>query len=198
MVDVSDHEPDEVDRPERRSLPVLWGLVALVATAVIVGGVLAVGAAVATKATGLGGGGSSSAGSTAAETLYLPEPSETISEPVPYITLSDVPEPKPPKSTFSETPAKPETEITLSSAQSEVGAMEPIDLSGTYVGGDGAVLSVQQFQAGAWADFAAITVAVYGDSFSTYIQASAIGVNRFRVLDTDTGEASNEVKVTIS
>ncbi|WP_148612125.1 hypothetical protein [Nocardioides rubriscoriae] len=194
---MSEQLPDEADRRERRDLPVLWGLLALVATAVIVGGVLAVGAAVASKATGLAGSDASTADATGNETLYLPEPSETSTEPVPYITLSDVPEPAPPTSTFSDKPAEPETKITLVSGQTAVGAMEPIDLSGTYVGGDGAVLRVQQFQSGAWADFP-VTVPVNGGSFSTYVQASALGENRFRVLDTDTGEASNEIRVTIS
>ncbi len=194
---MSEQLPD--DPEERRALPVLWGLLALVATAIVVGGVLAVGAAVATRATGLadsGGGTGGTVETTGQETLFLPEPTDTGSDPVPYITLSDVPEPDLPSSTFSETPEEPETEIELFSAQSEVGAMEPIDLSGTYRGGDGAVLDVQQFQSGEWTDFP-VTVAVNGDEFSTFIQASALGENRFRVYDSDADEASNEVRVVI-
>ncbi|MCW2814639.1 MAG: hypothetical protein JWN84_2094 [Nocardioides sp.] len=196
---MSEQLPD--DPEERRALPVLWGLLALVATAIIVGGVLAVGASVATRATGLAGGdgdgGGTSVETTGQETLFLPEPTDTGSDPVPYITLSDVPEPDLPSSTFSETPEEPETEIELFSAQTEVGAMEPIDLSGSYPGGDGAVLDVQQFQSGEWTDFP-VTVAVNGDEFSTFIQASALGENRFRVYDSDADEASNEVRVVIS
>ena len=194
---MSDQLPDGPDRRDRPDLAVLWGLVALVAVAVVVGGVLGVGAMLATKATGLAGGGESTADTTGRETLFLPEPSETSSEPEPYITLSEVPEPGLPSSTFSETPSKPATEITLESAQTVVGPMEPIDLSGEYRGGDGAVLRVQRFESGAWADFD-VTVPVYGSSFSTYIQTGFPGQNRIRVVDTDTGEASNEVKVTIS
>lgn len=198
MVGVSEEpsDTDRVDQPERRLLPVLWGLLSLVAVAAIVGGVLAVGATFATRATGLASSGGSTAESTQEETLFLPEPSETATEPGSYITLSDVPEPKPPRSTFSETPAAPEESITLFAGQDAVSPMQEIDLSGTYVGGDGAVLRVQQLQSGQWADFP-VTVPVYGDSFSTFIQAGAIGENKFRVLDTDTGEASNEVVVTI-
>jgi hypothetical protein len=195
---VSDDEQEDIARPERPGLAVLWGLLALGAVAVIVGGVLALGANVATQATGLsddGGGGGG--GSTQAETLFLPDPTDTGGEPSQYITLSDVPEPELPSSTFSDTPAPPETEITLFSAQDSVGQMEPIDLTGSYVGGDGAVLLVQQFEAGQWSDFP-VTVPVNGEDFSTFIQASALGLNRFRVIDTDTGEASNEVRVTIS
>lgn len=200
MGGVSDQLPDDTDRadePERHVLPVIWGLLALVAVAAIVGGVLAVGATVASRATGLSDGGSATGSTTQKETLFLPEPTDTGSEPAPYITLSNVPEPRVPTSTFSDTPAPPETEITLFSAQDEVTQMEPIDLSGSYVDGEGAVLRVQQFEAGSWSDFP-VTVPVNGDEFSTFIQASALGVNRFRVLDTDTGEASNEVRVTIS
>lgn len=200
MGTVSDQQPDETDRadqPERRLLAVIWGLLSLVAVAAIVGGVLAVGASFASKATGLADDGRSSQDSTQKETLFLPEPSDTGSEPAPYITLSDVPEPRVPQSTFSDKPAEPETEISLFSEQTEVSQMEPIDLSGSYIGGDGAVLRVQQLQAGTWTDFP-VTVPVNGSEFNTFIQASALGENKFRVLDTDTGEASNEVTVTIS
>lgn len=196
MSDQQTPDTDRADQPERRLLPVLWGLLSLVAVAAIVGGVLAVGATVATKATGLASSGEATADTTQEETLFLPEPSETDQEPGSYITLSDVPEPKPPRSTFSNTPAAPEEKITLETGQTEVSPMQEIDLTGSYRGGDGAVLRVQQLQGGSWADFP-VTVPVYGDTFSTFIQASAIGDNQFRVLDTDTGEASNPVTVTI-
>ncbi|WP_139982351.1 hypothetical protein [Nocardioides litoris] len=193
-----DPDEDDVARPERPGMAVVWGLVALVAAAVIVGGVLSIGASVASKASGLGGGGGGGGGtSTQAETLVIPDPTDTGGTPSQYITLSDLPEPETPDSTFSETPEAPETEITLSSAQATVGQMQPIDLNGTYTGGDGAVLRVQQFEAGQWGDFP-VTIPVNGTDFSTFIQTGALGPNRFRVIDTDTGLASNEVTVTIS
>lgn len=196
---MSDQLPDDTDRdegPERRVLPVVWGLLSLVAVAAIVGGVLAAGVLVASRATGLSDDGTQTADTTAGETLFLPRPSDTGSDPGSYITLPSVSEPPEPSSTFSETPAAPKTAITLFSAQDEVGQMEPIDLSGSYVGGDGAVLRVQQFQSGGWTDFP-VTVPVNGDEYSTFIQASAIGLNRFRMLDTDTGDTSNEIRVRI-
>lgn len=195
---MSEQLPDEApDRSESRVRPVVWGLVALVAVAVLVGGVLAIGANVATKVTGLSASGDgATASATQRETLYLPEPTEA-GEPSDYVSLADVPEPKLPSSTFSDKPKKPKTEITLFAAQDSVGQMEQIDLSGSYVNGSGAVLRVQQFKDGGWSDFP-VTVPVNGDSFATYIQASALGENRFRVLDTDTGKASNEIRVTIS
>ncbi|MDO9456653.1 hypothetical protein [Nocardioides sp.] len=190
---MSDQLPDE---PERRALPVLWGLLSLVAVAAIVGGVLAFGAVFASKATGLADDGAATADTSQEETLFLPEPSETATEPDPYITLSSVPEPPVPSSTFSETPAAPKSEIKLFVAEDEVSQMEPITLSGSYTGGEGAVLRVQQFQEGGWADFP-VTVPVNGDEFSTFIQASALGEQRFRVLDTDTEKFSNEISVVI-
>jgi len=55
---------------------------------------------------------------------------------------------------------------------------------------------VQQFENGAWSDFP-VTASVSGGRFSTFIQTGMVGLNRFRMLDTDTGETSNEVKVQI-
>jgi hypothetical protein len=194
---VSDQLPDEPDQPENRALPVLWGLLALVAVAVVVGGVLAVGASVVTKATGLADDGEATSDTTrGGETLYLPTPSES-GTPSSYVSLTKFPEPPTPSSTFSDTPSAPDTEITLSAGQSQVGQMEKLYLDGTYPNGDGAVLQVQQYKDGAWSDFP-VNVSVSGDQFTTFIQASQVGENRFRVLDTDTGEASNEVRVTIS
>ncbi|MFB9311559.1 hypothetical protein [Nocardioides plantarum] len=193
---MSDQLPDEPDQPENRALPVLWGVLALVAVAVIVGGVLAVGASLATKATGLASDGEATSNSTQrGETLYLPTPSEVGSSPP--ITLSNGTEPELPSSTYSDTPAAPKSEITLSSDQTQVGAMEKIYLNGTYPGGDGAVLQVQQYKDGGWSDFP-VNVSVSGDQFSTFIQAGQLGENRFRVVDTDSDKTSDEVVVTIS
>ena len=38
---------------------------------------------------------------------------------------------------------------------------------------------------------------VSGETFSTYVQTAQLGVNRFRVRDTDGPDVSNEVKVKI-
>jgi hypothetical protein len=74
--------------------------------------------------------------------------------------------------------------------------MQQIDLTGVYPGGEGAILQVQKFSGGGWQDFP-VTAVVSNETFATYVQTSFQGVNRFRVLDGDTGEASNEVKVTV-
>ena len=74
--------------------------------------------------------------------------------------------------------------------------MEPIDLTGVYPGGEGAILQVQQFTDGKWDDFP-VTTPVSDETFTTYIQTSQPGLNKFRVIDTKTGETSNEVRVRI-
>jgi hypothetical protein len=74
--------------------------------------------------------------------------------------------------------------------------MDRIYLRGTYPGGEGAILQVQQWEGGAWGIFP-VTASVSNETFTTYIQTSQQGKNRFRVVDTDSGEASNEIRVTI-
>ena len=75
--------------------------------------------------------------------------------------------------------------------------MQQIDLTGVYPGGEGAILQVQRFENGGWTDFPASPVSVSDQTFSTYVQTGQPGIQRFRMLDTDTGEASNEVRVTV-
>jgi hypothetical protein len=74
--------------------------------------------------------------------------------------------------------------------------MERIDLTGTYPGGEGAILQVERYIDGAWSDFS-VTAAVSNETFSTYVQTGQTGVNKFRVRDTDTGKLSNAVTVTV-
>ena len=74
--------------------------------------------------------------------------------------------------------------------------MQQIDLTGTYPGGEGAILQVQRLQGGAWADFP-VTMSVSGGTFATYVATGQVGANQFRVVDTDTQVASNEITVTV-
>jgi len=183
----------------REDHPILAGLVALVAVVAVVAGVVGGGALLASRALGLSEDGAIDTGSSEQQTLFLPEPSETAETTAPYITLPPQPEDtesaQPEKDKFTKSP-EPLELITLSAAQSAVQPMEPIDLTGDYAAGEGAILRVQQFENGGWTDFP-VTAPVSGGGFSTFIQAGAIGLNRFRMIDTDTGETSNEVKVQI-
>lgn len=189
---------DDIARPRSRDgHPVLWGLVALASVAVAVGLILGGGALVVTQALGFSGDSDPSSGSTAQESMFLPEPVPTQSDSGPLITLA----PDPQGSVGSTSSAEPSDQpsqpvISLSVSQTSVAPMAQIDLTGTYPGGEGAILQVQQFREGGWTDFP-VTASVGNETFATYIQTSNPGVNRFRVLDTDTREASNEVKVTI-
>lgn len=169
--------------------PVLIGLIALVGVAVALG--LLAGLAVMVGVNVAGVGDTSSAGSTsdASPTFRLPRPSDTSSTvPPPEATESS-----PTEQPTSEAPAEA---ISLSSAQQSVSPMQQIDLTGTYQSGEGSILQVQRFENGAWSDFP-VTMSVSGGTFATYVQTAQVGDNKFRVVDTDSQAASNEVTVTV-
>lgn len=186
-----------VDRDERDQRPVLTGLVALVSVALVVGLVLGVAVLAVTKVLGLGGD-VDSANTSSRQSMYLPRPEKTQAASGPLITLAPQASPTQESSAPTEpTPSEsPKKQIALSASQTAVAPMEQIDLSGVYPGGEGAILQVQRFTDGGWQDFP-VTVSVSDETFSTYVQTSQGGVNRFRVVDTDTDLTSNEVRVTI-
>ena len=190
----------QVDDEEGR--PVLTGLLALVGVAVAVGLILGFVALVGSKFLGLDSA-SDSSGTTAERSMYLPKPSKTQQPSGPLITLAPGETQAPSSSASSEPGSKkptkkktPKTQISLSAGQTAVAPMQQVDLTGVYPGGEGAILQVQRFTNGVWTDFP-VTASVSNETFSTYVQTSQTGVNRFRVVDTDTGLESNEVKVTI-
>jgi hypothetical protein len=184
-----------VREPERKQHPVIAGLVALVGVGLAIG-LLAGGATlVATRVLGLG------ADATAVDTagkqsMYLPKPVKTTPTDAPSSvpTLTAASEPTGPVRTTK----TPEHGITLQAGQTQVGPMQRIDLTGTYPTGEGAVLQVQRATGpgDSWVDFP-VTVTVSNGTFSTYVQTGRSGPNRFRVVDTDSDEASNEVTITI-
>jgi hypothetical protein len=184
-----------VPEPERNEHPVIAGLVALVAVGLAIGLLAGGGTLVATRVLGLDAEATAT-DSTARQTMYLPMPEKTTptDTPSPAPTLSAAPEPTGPVRTTK----SPETGISLQAGQTEVGPMGRIDLSGTYTGGEGAVLQVQRATGpgDSWVDFP-VTATVSGGTFSTYVQTGRPGANRFRVIDTDTDQVSNEVTVNI-
>ncbi len=194
---------DGPEREERGEHPVAFGLLALVGVAVVVGIIAGVVAIAGAKVAGLDGSGSPTGGTQEEASLYLPKPETTRADDGPLITLD--PGRQAPKSNGSEEPseesssAKPEKEqISLQAAQNSVGPMQDIDLTGVYPGGEGAILQVQRYEGGAWVDFPASPISVSDGTFATYVQTGQPGPQRFRVVDTDTGKPSNEVKVTIT
>jgi hypothetical protein len=174
---------------------VIAGLVALVGVGLAIGLLAGGGTLVATRVLGLGAD-ATAVDSTARQSMYLPRPEKTTptQDPSEAPTLTAASEPTGPVRTTQ----TPDTDISLQAGQTEVGPMSRIDLTGTYPTGEGAVLQVQRATGpgDSWVDFP-VTVTVSGGTFSTYVQTGRAGPNRFRVIDTDTDLASNEVTVKI-
>lgn len=202
---VTDQNEPHVDRP------VLNGLVALVAVGLGVGLILALAALVGTKVLGFGGDDSSAGGgSSVHDSMYLPSPVETAGSSGPLITLHTedpetestetsgaTEEPEESETTEATESTSPEAgEISLQAVDTTVSSGERIYFSGVYPGGEGAILWLQRFQDGAWADFPA-SVGVTNGTFSSYIFTGVSGLNRFRVIDRDDGTVSNEIRVTV-
>lgn len=170
--------------------PVLTGLIAMVGVAVVIGLLGGLAVMVGVNAAGIGDSSSASDESATPSTFRLPKPSDTgssIPEP------EDSVEPSPGGESSSSAPAGA---ISLTATQQSVSPMQQIDLTGTYPAGEGAILQVQRFENGAWSDFP-VTMSVSGGTFATYVQTSQVGPNQFRVVDTDTQVASNELTVTV-
>jgi hypothetical protein len=155
---------------------------------------------VASPSSARGCSASTTTGATEKESAVIPRPSRTGTN-GPLVTLNTqapetddtgIDEPK----TEDTKTAKPKKVITLQADQNAVGTFDRIDISGVYPGGEGATLQVQRLEGGQWTDFPA-TIPVSGEVFRTYVQSAQTGVNKFRVVDNSTGEASNPITVTI-
>lgn len=193
---------DETEGSTHERHPIAAGLLALLTVGLTVGLILGGAALAATKVLGVGEDESANDDSSSGASLYLPQPSKTGAPDGPLITLAPTDQgtgegddPSTPDSEPTESESE-QSKISLSAGQTEVGPMEPIDLTGVYPGGEGAILQVQQFTGGKWDDFP-VTTSVSNETFSTYIQTGQLGRNKFRMVDTKTGEISNEVRVTI-
>ena len=178
--------------------PIVAGLVALVGVGLAVGLIIGLVVLAGTQVLGLGGeddGG----GSTGERSMYLPTPQKTPQATGPEITLAPGASTPAGSGELSADPSKsekPRKQITLSASATSAGPMETFNLTGVYPGGEGSILQVQRFEGGAWSDFNA-TASVSDETFQIPIQTSQPGVNRFRVVDTDGGLDSNEVRITI-
>lgn len=200
---------------ELEKRPVLGGVVALVVVALVVGLVAGGAVLLGSRVLGLGEAASSGSGGgnepSAGDTLYLPRPSETEQPEDPLVTLNSGAQGDGERSDDSDDSEEAEgsekkkgkkkkdggaEQISLSASQTSVSPMGRIDLTGTYQGGEGAVLQVQRLEGGSWSDFP-VTASVSNQTFQTYVQSSQAGKNKFRVVDTDTEKASNPVTVSI-
>jgi len=181
MQDQSDQE-----RAEQVRSAVLKGLLALV----VVGLVIALGTTLMVRALGLGDqtapgpvgsdgpGGPSSLPSTA-----LPVPGQESASP-------GSGEPTPTK-----TP-RPKNRLQLDASPLRTGAMQRVNLTGTYRGSDNVTLQVQRLEGGRWSDFG-VGATVRVGTYTTYVLTGRTGENRFRMHDPTTGRNSNVVVVTI-
>lgn len=194
--------------------PVLSGLVALVAVAVVVGLVAGLAAIAGARIVGLDGDSASSGGGnapSAGDTLVLPKPEKTQEPTDPLVTLAPGEEESQKKSGAKGDGAsekkkertkkkgkkdKQKSVISLSASQTAVSQMDRIDLTGTFPGGEGAVLQVQRLEGGTWEDFP-VTVSVSNETFATYVQSGDTGPTKFRVKDTDSDKVSNPVSVKV-
>lgn len=186
--------------------PVLAGLIALVAVSVAVALIVGISAFAAAHVLHLGGSDSSGSGNDGAS-LYLPRPSPTLTGSGPLVTLSSQPTStatgsghasSSPSSSASSSRSKPDKRINLTAGEVSVAPMQPIDLSGTFDGGEGHLLRVQRKSDGTgWEDFPVPDVDVEGGQFSTSVETGRTGKQLFRVKDDDTGEVSNVVSVTV-
>ena len=111
---------------------------------------------------GLSGGQAAVAGDSGA-TLYLPTPVKTKASDGPSITLGSDPSSSAGNSSSPKI-QKPKKRISLQAGEPSVSPMGRIDLSGTYPGGEGAVLNVQKFSNGSWQDFYSISATVTNGS----------------------------------
>ncbi|MGD9961561.1 hypothetical protein [Nocardioides sp.] len=182
---------------EKQERPVLTGLIALVAVAAVVGLLLGGAALFGTRILGLGGDQDATGAATGGDSLYLPTPSPTAEGTGPLITLAPG-DPTPTTSAPASSPTKkPKREIKLVAGQASVGSFDEIDLSGSYPLGEGSILQVQRLENGTWVGFYSVSVTVTNGSFSTFVQTSRTGVNKFRVVDSDTDTKSNAVSVKV-
>ncbi len=123
-----------------------------------------------------------------------PLPTTALPQPSTSVTPSALGEPS---DSASASPTISDGTLTLSASPVIAGAMERINLSGTYPGKDSVVLQIQRLEeGGAWAVFPA-TATVKGGEFATYILTGRQGNSQFRVFDPATQTASGPVTITI-
>ena len=169
--------------------PVIAGFAALGGVAVILGVVVGVVVIVGTRLTGLGGGSASADAS-----LDIPSlPSLVSHSPLP--SGPSEPDVAVSSDTPSASTSTSATAITLAASTTSVTSMQQVTLTGTYDGGDGEIVQVQEESGGSWAAFPIPGVAVSGGRFTTYIQTGHTGT--FRVIDTTTDATSNAVTITV-
>jgi len=111
--------------------------------------------------------------------------------------VADQPSPTPSHKPHKKRTSRPASDITLRVSDGSVSAYDEVTLSGSYPGANGTTLQVQRLEGGSWTAFPT-SATVDGGRFSTYVASGQQGRNAFRVVDPDSGEASNVVTFTVS
>lgn len=187
-----------MDDERSRLRPVLIGLSALVAGALVIGGLVGL---LAWGAVNLAGDGPDL--TTAPTAPLIPERSETTSPSPKEQSKQAKSKQSSKKSDNKKNNSKKKQNkkkqnnqrITLDASPKVASTYQRVKLTGRYPGGNGTKLQVQRRQGG-WADFPT-SATVRRGSFSTWVQTGRPGVNRFRVIDKDTGKKSRPVSVII-
>lgn len=200
---------------EENDSPVVNGLVALVAVALVIGLLAAIIALLGTRLVGLtGGGGSSGGGAAVGDSLSLPPLQPTELDSGLLITLAPVDTDEPtasssaplgigesatPSASASKTrtsePAEGDGKIILSASPRTVTVGEELMLSGTYHGGEGAVLDIfLNVDGEGWEEFPR-DANVNGGLFQVFVSSFESGSVTWRLEDPNTGSTSNEVVV---
>lgn len=199
---------------EENDSPVVNGLVALVAVALVIGLLAAIIALLGTRLVGLtGGGGTSGNGVAVGDSLSLPplqpteldsgllitlapvdtdEPTASSSAP---LGIGESATPTPSASRTTGSPSDGDGKIVLSASPRTVTVGEELMLSGTYRGGEGAVLDVYLNVDGeGWEEFPR-DANVNGGLFQVFVSSFESGPVTWRLEDPTTGTTSNEVTV---
>lgn len=199
---------------EENDSPVVNGLVALVAVALVIGLLTAIIALLGTRLVGLtGGGGTSSGGVAVGDSLSLPPLQPTELDSGLLITLAPVDTDEPTASSSAplgigesatpspsaskkrtEAPADGDGKIILSASPRTVTVGEELMLSGTYHGGEGAVLDIFLNDGDGWEEFPR-DANVNGGLFQVFVSSFEPGDVMWRLEDPNTGTTSNEVRV---
>lgn len=186
--------------------PVVSGLAALVAVAVVVGLLAGIAVLLGTRLLGISGDTDLASDEPAAgATMYLPDPVETERAEDPAITLlptdseaqeprTDRPAPSPTATRSSAGATKASLNLSASPLSAEVG--ESVMLSGTYVNGEGSVIDIwRKVDDGAWEEFN-VDAYVSGGVFQVNVQSYQPGKVAWKVRDEANKVESDPVTVT--
>lgn len=189
--------------PDREENPVISGVVALLAVAVVVGILAGIGALAATRWLGIDGSSEIGGEPGVGDSLYMPDPEKTKAQNGPLVTLAptDSPTdfiPETPTETLTEETGDADPDLSLTVGSTSLEAGEELMLSGTYVGGEGSVLDIYYNVNGSgWEEFP-LDTNVSGGIFQTFVATWKTGRIGWRVQDESTGRKSNTVTVNIA